>query len=169
MPSSFGWSTFTFIPGNGKPTEPHLLNLSFSPATTGDVSVKPYPCNKFIPKSKNPWIASLLIAAPPAIKILIFPPKLSNTSLNTFLRMSIPIFKSPLLTLVIVLTNFAFPFSSIPFFIFLYIISNINGTHTNPVTLNSAKFFCTYFIPSQNAIVMPEYVPYKNVQVDSKV
>ena len=152
-------SIFTSIPGRGKPTEPHLLNLSFSPATTGDVSVKPYPCNKLIPKSKNPCIASLLIAAPPAIRILSFPPKFSKICLNTLRLISIPNFNKPLHNLVIFFTNLVFPCSSIPFLIFLYIISNIKGTHTNPVTLNSDKFFCTYFKPSQKATVIPEKVP----------
>ena len=169
IPSLSGFAIFTFIPGRGKPTEPHLLHLSFSPATTGEVSVNPYPWSKLIPKSKKPWIASLLIAAPPAISILSFPPKLSNICLNTFLRISIPIFSKPLLILDIVATSLALPCSSMPFLIFLYIISSIKGTHTKPVTLNSAKFFCTYFNPSQNATVIPENVPYKNVQVDSKV
>ena len=43
IPLVSGLSIFTSNPGRGKPTEPNLLYLSFSPARTGDVSVKPYP------------------------------------------------------------------------------------------------------------------------------
>ena len=42
------------------------------------------------------------------------------------------------------------------FSIFLYIISSIKGTQTNPVILYSFKLLATCLKPSQNAIVIPE-------------
>ena len=41
IPSLFASAIFTSNPGRGKPTEPARLYLSFSPAKTGEVSVKP--------------------------------------------------------------------------------------------------------------------------------
>ena len=87
IPSSFGFSIFTSKFGNGNPTEPGLFSLSVSAEITGDVSVKPYPCIKSIPKLLYPMMVSLFIGAAPYNTTLKFPPKLSKTCLkNTFLK-----------------------------------------------------------------------------------
>ena len=49
----------------GIPTEPNLNDFSFSAASTGAVSVKPYPCTVRIPKSLNPFATVLSKADAP--------------------------------------------------------------------------------------------------------
>ena len=68
------FASLTSTPGIALPIEPVLYSLLVPTATTGDVSVRPYPCTIFIPS--NLYLASISEskAAAPLINNLIFPP-----------------------------------------------------------------------------------------------
>ena len=143
--------------------------MSSSAAITGELSVKPYPCNIFIPKLLKPLSASGSKAAPPATNNLAFPPRFSCTSLNIILLISIPNFNKKLLIFIPFFTVSNFPFFSIPFIIFLYIVSYKIGTDIIAVTWNSFTLSAICLIPSQNAIEHPFEIGYKKPTVHSKV
>ena len=66
MPFSSGLSIFISTLYIGTPTEPSFNVLMFSAASTGDVSVNPYPWTVRIPKSLNPFSTVLSSADAPA-------------------------------------------------------------------------------------------------------
>ena len=99
--------------------------------------------------------------------ILIFPPKLSSISLNTFLFISIPKPLKTFVTPIIEFTIGSFLLFLIVSFIFLYRFSINNGTASIAVGFASCKSGTIYLNPSQIATDAPTANGSKNPIVDS--
>ena len=61
------------IPSRTSPVVPGLLLNGLSADMIGDVSVIPYPCNKFSPRLLNPSAMAGSRAAPPLTKVILSP------------------------------------------------------------------------------------------------
>ena len=151
IPSSSGLWILISTPGIAGPQDPALLyslSKSGTPATNGEVSVKPYPCVTLKPRSINPLRTVGFIAAAPLITLLKFPPKFFLTDLKIFFLWSILNAIKVLLIFTALCSILSFPLFSAAFQILLYKDSIIKGTPTMKLAFASCIFLRTYLSPS---------------------